>query len=122
MNKKYVIVGSVVILILAVISIVGIVYVNFEIQNTIMNQTVQNNKVMDIEAVAEYLGTTQGKIIDLIETDKLDMSKGGVMSEAEFPYLIVDGEYYFSKDSIDEWAYKSSKLHRTYDTKSKTVF
>lgn len=55
--------------------------------------------VMTPTELAEYLGIKMDKVYDLVDN-----------KDAKIPYIIIDGEYKFSKAAIDEWLKTSRQV------------
>lgn len=116
-NKKLLPVS---IIILAVSVMFGFIWIgnslkkSTNLQNSISIS--EDNKVLNLSQVTEYLGMTEEEVRGIIQTEKTILEKTGSFSGKMFPYFIVNNKQYFYKNEIDEWLKEASSNRWQYNT------
>jgi predicted DNA-binding transcriptional regulator AlpA len=79
-------------------------------------ETKQSQAVLiNMEEASKILGLSEKTIKRIIVAEESTLEKRGSFTGTMFPYIKIDGEYYFSKESILRWVHDNAGMKREYD-------
>lgn len=107
MKNNFVILISAIILSFSLIF--SAVYISKTINKVIIIGLDKNNTsqalLMNSERASEYLGISLDTLIASIKREKIEKYDLTLYDTYRFiPYLVIDGEMYFTKSELDKWA------------------
>jgi hypothetical protein len=77
--------------------------------------------LMTVQEVSEYLNIPSEEVLGIINTEQKMLEQYSVFSGRMFPHLIINGQYYFNKASVDEWLKEATLERRQYDTRKELI-
>jgi hypothetical protein len=78
--------------------------------------------MLNLQEAALFLSVSEGELLEMIEIEKMQLKEFGSFNGVMIPYIVVDGQKYFSKDALKEWAKEAGLEFREYDTHKDLVF
>jgi hypothetical protein len=71
--------------------------------------------LLSMEEASEILGLTEKQIKKIIVAEESALEQRGSFTGTMFPYIKINGEYYFNKESIIMWVNDNAAMKREYD-------
>jgi hypothetical protein len=87
------------------------------IGNALKNKHQISNKSLEVLSLTEasdYLKISEKTIKQIIRQEDKVLSESGTFSGMMFPYTEVNGQYIFSKKSLDKWVEEASESRDIY--------
>jgi predicted DNA-binding transcriptional regulator AlpA len=71
--------------------------------------------LINMDEASKILGLSEKTIKRIIVAEESTLEHRGSFTGTMFPYIKIDGEYYFSKESILSWVHDNAAMKREYD-------
>ncbi len=87
------------------------------IGNALKNKSQVSNKslgVLSLSEASDYLKIREQIIKQIIRQEDKVLSESGTFSGMMFPYTEINGQYIFSKKSLDKWVEEASESRLIY--------
>jgi hypothetical protein len=79
-------------------------------------QVKEDNTVLNLSQAATYMNLTEDELQGIIQTETDLLQQYHSFSGKMFPYFIVNDNFYFYKDEIDEWLIEATTQRHNYNT------
>jgi hypothetical protein len=88
---------------------------------TILEKEKYNQKIesvgkalMNMKETADYLNLTEDQVKHIIASEKSELSSRGTYTGVMFPYVKINGQFYVSKNELNDWVKDVTIQKREY--------
>lgn len=79
------------------------------------NHVEQSKVLINMKEASQLLGLSKDEIESIIRAERTFFETAGSFSGTMFPYILINGEYYFEQTKLLLWAQESMAIHRIYN-------
>lgn len=79
------------------------------------NQVEQNKVFINMSEASQLLGLSDDEMNSIITAERTVLETTGSFTGMMFPYVLIDGKYYFEQTKLLLWAQESATFRRIYN-------
>jgi len=81
-------------------------------------QVKEDTRVLNLSQAATYMNLTEAELLGIIKTETDLLNEYHSFSGKMFPYFIINDQFYFYKDEINEWLKEACMERKNYNISS----